>query len=487
MNVVKWKPVEDLPADWHTLCSSELASLAPIWIEQSEKLNATGVLQQFNERLGREWAIETGIIENLYSIDRGITQILVERGIEASLIPHGATDKPAEEIVAILKDQEHALEGLFDFVKRRRELSTSYVKELHQSLTRSQSTVRAVDQSGNPMEVQLEHGQWKRLPNNPTRQNGSVHEYCPPEHVASEMDRLIAMHLAHVEEYVPPEVEAAWLHHRFSEIHPFQDGNGRVARALSSLVFLRARWFPLVIHRDIRQEYIEALEASDSGNLKDLTLLFTSVQIKSFLRALNISEDVLRVFEPIQQVIAKAAERLKARFEEQVEKQREVFDLASHLESLTKERLDVVARELNSELKKVSDTYFATADGSKPETDFWFKYQIVELAKKADYFADTRTYATWVRLRIQEERRAELVISFHSLGVDFLGILAASVFLEFRDKSEEGEATVDGPYPLSKEIFQCSFNETKDVVEVRFADWLNKALLSGLDQWRRQI
>ena len=37
---------------------------------------------------------------------------------------------------------------------------------------------------------------------------------------------------------VPLEVEAAWLHHRFTQIHPFEDGNGRVARALASLVFI---------------------------------------------------------------------------------------------------------------------------------------------------------------------------------------------------------------------------------------------------------
>jgi len=27
------------------------------------------------------------------------------------------------------------------------------------------------------------------------------------------------------QEQCPPEIEAAWLHHRFTQIHPFQDGN----------------------------------------------------------------------------------------------------------------------------------------------------------------------------------------------------------------------------------------------------------------------
>ena len=487
MDPLNWMPIDDLPEDWRDFVSRELESLAPIWKEQSKKLGDIGVLREFNDRLRREWSIETGIIENLYSIDRGITQLLIEKGIEASLIPHGSTDKPAEEIVAILRDQEETLEGLLDFVAQRRPLSTSYVKDVHQALTRNQASVQAQNGTGRRIEVELLRGEWKQLPNNPTRPNGDVHEYCPPEHVGSEMDELIRMHQEHVDMEVPPEVEAAWLHHRFAQIHPFQDGNGRLARALSSLIFLRSDWFSLVIHRDIRGEYIEALEAADRGNLRDLTALFSRIQKRFFLQALNISEDILRGREPIQQLIAAAAERLKARFEKQIEKQRKVFDISARLESLTRERLRSVAFDLNVELRKLRAEYSAQEEGSTSEQGFWFKKQIVEVARSCDYFADTRTYATWVRLKIREERQTQLVVSFHSLGVDFLGILVASAFLEYRDRSEDGELSVEGPYQLSKDVFQFAFNEAVESVESRYTDWLNGVLLFGLDQWRRQI
>jgi Fic family protein len=98
-----------------------------------------------------------------------------------------------------------------------------------------------VDQLGRAFEKQLEKGQYKTEPNSPTRPDSLVHEYCPPEQVASEMDRLVAMHSEHDERGVPVEVEAAWFHHRFTQIHPFADGNGRVARAIASLVFIKAR------------------------------------------------------------------------------------------------------------------------------------------------------------------------------------------------------------------------------------------------------
>jgi Fic family protein len=126
------------------------------------------------------------------------------------------------------------------------------------------------------------HGQWKQQPNYPTR-NGNVYFYCPPEHTASEMDQLVAMHLSHQD--VPPEVEAAWLHHRFTQIHPFQDGNGRVARALASLVLIRAELFPLVVPREEKGIYLESLERADAGDLRSLVLLIARRQEVAFNKA----------------------------------------------------------------------------------------------------------------------------------------------------------------------------------------------------------
>ena len=487
MTSQRWQLIEDLPESWRELASTELASLASIWTEQADRMRQSDALKQFNERLRREWAIETGIIENLYTIDRGITLLLIEKGIEASLIPHGATDKPVELVIPILKDQEEALEGLFGFVAHRRALSTSYLKQLHQVFTRHQETVAAVNGMGRSTEVPLLRGEWKKWPNNPLRPDGTIYEYCPPEHVAAEMDRLMEMHARHMGESIPPEVEAAWLHHRFTQIHPFQDGNGRIARALASLIFLRAGWFPLVVHRDMREEYIRALEVGDQGDLRPLTTLFTRIQKKAFLTAFSISENVLRDQEPFRQVITAAADRLRARAQLRIQERQKVFDVSRHLEEAAQTRLKEIANALSSELRQINFQYSATADRSAPDSDHWFKKQIVDIARQLDYYADTRSYRAWVRLKIREERQAELVLSFHSLGVEFLGIMVVSAFIEYRDRNEDGESTLEGPYPLHKDVFQFSYNEHEDPVTKRFQQWLNDVLLVGLDQWRRQL
>jgi Fic family protein len=480
-----WQPISDLPNDWPSFRSKELDSLAPIWKEQSKRLQETEILQKFNERLAREWAIETGIIEGLYSIDRGTTLLLIEHGWVVSYMAHGSIDRPANELMSILTDHQNALDGLFDFVNRSRLLSTSYIKELHALFTNHQTTTEAVDQFGRTRKVELIRGDWKKLPNNPSRSNGTIFEYCPPEHVASEMDRLIQMHLEHGD--VPAEIEAAWLHHRFSQIHPFQDGNGRVARALASLVFIRAGWFPLVVDRDQREKYIQTLEAADGNDLSPLVEFFTSIQKKSFLRALSLSDEILRMEQPVETVIAAAVERLKARFEGRRADQRRVFDVGDKLMGVVTDRFRSLADELNQELEKLNQNYSADVVRSDGTKSYWYNRDIVETAKHLRYFADTRTYAKWCRLAIYEERGTHIVLSIHSVGRDFVGILGASAFMKVRDKGEEGVVADEGPYALTDEIFQFAYNEDEEVVRQRFNLWFRDVVLAGVEMWRRGI
>lgn len=69
-----------------------------------------------------------------------------------------------------------------------------------------------------------------------------------------------------------PVVRAAIFHQRFTAIHPFRDGNGRTARALTILLFWRDG-FPvdiLALQRVLdqrRDAYIDGLRAADKGNM----------------------------------------------------------------------------------------------------------------------------------------------------------------------------------------------------------------------------
>lgn len=472
---------------WKALASSELGSLAPIWHEQSEKLKESESLHVFNQRLSREWAIETGIIENLYTLDRGITQLLIERGFEASLIPHGSTNKPPEEVVSIIKDQQTALEGLFQMVNQTRDLSTSFIKQLHQTITRSQAEVDAVDPFGTVAKVPLERGAWKKYPNNPTRPDGKIHQYCPPEHVDAEMDNLISFYQDNVKGGVSTEVLAAWLHHRFTQIHPFQDGNGRIARALASLVFIKAQWFPVVITRDYRSEYIDALEKADYGDLEPLIRLFSRLQKKAFLKALSLSEQVLERDEPVSQVLSSAFDKIRDRKTFETKKLQAVFAYGDLLQKVIVDKLGVVKGILSEQLPKLDEHYSTYLDVNTADNDFWFRFQIIDIAHTLNYFADTRTYRKWVRLKISEDRQSEIVFSIHSVGTQFVGILGVSAFIFFKDMAEDTGNQSSDTYSLCSDLFQFSYNEEYANIEKRFQMWIDKAIIAGIEEWRRQL
>lgn len=60
---------------------------------------------------------------------------------------------------------------------------------------------------------------------------------------------------------------SAFLHHRFVEIHPFSDGNGRVARLLNNLYLIRKGYPPIVLKKEDREKYYKFLRSADAGNL----------------------------------------------------------------------------------------------------------------------------------------------------------------------------------------------------------------------------
>ncbi len=490
MSSSKWKHFEELPTDLMKTENTELTGLSQIWIEQSARLKKSDVIKEFHEKLKREWAIETGVIENLYSLDRGTTEVLIQSGFETSLIPHGSTDKPADLVISILTDQKNALEMLFDHVSNKRGLTKSFIKELHSLLTLNQHKTEAIDQLGRRIEIDLIKGDWKKMSNNPRRHdNGVIHEYCPPEHVESEMDRLVELHKYHQELSISPEIQSAWLHHKFTQIHPFQDGNGRVARCLASLVFIKAGWFPLVVHRDQRLEYIEACENADQGNLNPLINLFAKIQKKSFVKALSLSETLLHKSENETIVIDTAIQVIMEKKKREKKEQETVTFKSSIVEDYTKMRLEKTAEKLQEKLNNIGSNYRAVTESSDISNHYWFKSQIVKIAKDLNYFADTRSYAKWVRLKIIEDRQVEIMVCFHSLGVEFLGIMAVSAFIDYRDRDDESNLTksIDGPYSLTDEIFQFSYKEDPTSIKKRYEEWLEKAIIAGLDQWRRQI
>ncbi|NEP09484.1 MAG: Fic family protein [Symploca sp. SIO2C1] len=494
-NSREWQPIEDLTQNWQTMASSELPPLVTVWNEQAQRLRESGAFKSYMTKMRREIAIETGIIERLYAIDRGITRILIEQGIDEALIPHGATDKPARQVIALIRSQEAAVEGLFDFVGGQRELTTFYIKQLHQVLTEHQATTEAFDPlTGKIKNIPILRGEWKQWSNNPLRPDGIVHQYALPEQVISEMDNLVQWHQQHQESQVAPEVEAAWLHHRFTQIHPFQDGNGRVARCLASLVFIKAGWFPLALTRDDRSAYITALEQADHGSLSSLIDLFAKSQKQSFIRSLGLSEQVLSETRQARTILASITETLKQRQQASISQRcQEAENYATTLFDLASHRFDELSDEITLAIQNLvpnAKVYLNSASATD-ERSYYHRYPIVETAKQQRYFANTQSYSSWIQLVIKMESRTELLLSFHGLGREYLGLLVCSACAYRKDANDESEGSINDMIndiqPLSESPFNFSYADELSSLEERFGKWLEEAIVNGLEYWRQGL
>ena len=244
---IPWKPIEGLRTGEapENGAFGALDALRGEWVRRLEAFSEDE-RTQVRQRSLRRLAIETGILERLYDVEWGLTLTLVAEGFTREVIERagGSVD---ERTLATLKAQMDSLGVVVDFVRADRRLSPSYIKELHQAITRTQETYVVTDSLGRVVETTLLKGEWKRHPHSVVRSDNSTLEYAPPEQVASEVDRLVELWVELDATAVHPIIKAAWLHHRFAQIHPFADGNGRVARALTLLVLERHRYAPLVV------------------------------------------------------------------------------------------------------------------------------------------------------------------------------------------------------------------------------------------------
>ena len=377
--------------------------------------------------------------------------------------------------------------GLHQFVSGGRPLGTSYIKELHQVLTAHQDTYVATDTLGYLVEPALPKGEWKSLPNSVEHADGTVFEYCPPEHVAQEMEHLVALHARHDRDGVPPDIEAAWIHHRFTLIHPFTDGNGRVARCLATLVLLKAEWLPLVITRKDREPYISALRSADNGDLRPLVDFFGALQCKAIREALSLSEELVAEAKAVESVLDSVKAKLDKRRAALSKLVERAFETASSLELLARDRLREVAAEVQSTIADVGyKAYVYFASKGDPKAKYHY-YQIVQCARSLGYFANLSTYQAWAALAIVTEQKCEILFSFHGIGRDAPGVLGCAAMAYTKEQTESGENAVGEVTPLAEAPFGFTYIEDPVEVRQRFRAWLDQCIVRGLDYWQKTL
>ncbi len=118
------------------------------------------------------------------------------------------------------------------------------------------------DKNGNRYKIHV--GVYKTRPNSVITATGEEFTYASPEETSAMMFDLVKWfnEEASKGELSPVEL-ASLLHYRYIRIHPFEDGNGRIARLLINYVMLRYGYPMIIIKSAQKSDYLSALRKAD--------------------------------------------------------------------------------------------------------------------------------------------------------------------------------------------------------------------------------
>lgn len=181
-------------------------------------------------------------------------------GETAFVLGEGLTvsGKPLKDHLEVV-GHARAIELVYGLVRTNKPLSEADLFALH-----------AAVQSEHVCDVYKPVGGWKIMPNSTAMIVGEeqvIFEYAAPGDVPGLMRQWLALferfRTASVMSQAVTRDEAltayVHLHAAFVRIHPFWDGNGRLARLVANIPVLRAGFPPVIIPREGRREYIAAL------------------------------------------------------------------------------------------------------------------------------------------------------------------------------------------------------------------------------------
>ncbi|WBX95783.1 Fic family protein [Chryseobacterium gambrini] len=216
------------------------------------------------QKLKLDWNYNSNAIEG-NQLSYGETVAFLNFGLTAK-------GKPFKDHLDI-KGHNEAIGFMLQLIKENRPLSESDIKDLHKIILVEPYFSKTISPQGIEFEKEIKIGQYKNSPNHVKTVSGDIHYYTNPEEVPFEMNNLLEWYRNAEEENLHPVVMSAIFHHKFTSIHPFDDGNGRLARILSNFILLKHNYPVIVIKNRDKVQYYAALNIADNGIYEDLVKL----------------------------------------------------------------------------------------------------------------------------------------------------------------------------------------------------------------------
>ncbi|EED85828.1 predicted protein [Postia placenta Mad-698-R] len=240
-------------------------------------------------------------IENIRDLWQAISNIDGATEIQRSLVLHGFDNatgpvkytgivggavRNCAVALSILRDTRQVLDAVHTLVKADTVMLTAKaICDLHKTLMQTSRVLYVKTLHGSQLSYVTIGATRQRSCVNVMVQSASVKvQFCPFDQVEAELEAFCEKFNDLIgRDDVDPFATAAWVQHTFVSIHPFEDGNGRLSRILSSIPLLRMGLPPLCIQAEIKniranrdgdyQELMEFLWAGTKTSLEMVKLI----------------------------------------------------------------------------------------------------------------------------------------------------------------------------------------------------------------------
>ncbi len=220
-----------------------------------DKEQEARIMQKF--RL--DWNYHSNHLEG-NSLTYGETKALLLFGVTAQ-------GKPLKDTLEITGHNE-AINWVLEMIQSERPLTENFIRELH-SLLLQDSYKDSKNADGKIVPRKITSGKYKETPNHVETVTGEIFYFASPEETPAKMYDLLNWYKEKTEDKeVNPLLVAAEFHYKFIRVHPFDDGNGRVARILMNFILMQFSFPPVIIKTEDKTNYFAALQLADAGNIE---------------------------------------------------------------------------------------------------------------------------------------------------------------------------------------------------------------------------
>jgi len=166
------------------------------------------------------------------------TKLVLEEGVTIG-------GKPLKDHIEARNDAE-AFDLMIKLVSEKKPITQDLIQDIHEIVTKG---------------ILNDAGKYRT---SNVRITGS--DTTPPSY--SKIVKLMDEYIKDIKKIkLDPIKKAAFIHHKLVFIHPFYDGNGRVARLLTNLYLMKKGYPPIVLKKEERKKYYYSLNKADHGEL----------------------------------------------------------------------------------------------------------------------------------------------------------------------------------------------------------------------------